>query len=325
MKHRNWSVLLGLLVILSMVLAACGGGSLTASEYAEEIERLSERFRPLVRRCRELGRAMRIGTNHGSLSDRVMNRYGDTPEGMVESALEFLDVCEDEGYRDVVFSMKASNAQVAIHAYRALAARLAERESSETASYPFHLGVTEAGDGEDARVKSAIGIGALLEHRTPAVGEIVALYAIVLIWSALIYWKGEKVARVQPLSGRLFAALCVVIGISGALGLTQLSTAGDLGAVVGALDARDAVGFQVRQGLDLGGEVLGGCVPARLVEVVHAQEQLFSCATDSAHSIAEMIREKILLHRTEPVDGRSEHCQNHDDRRPPMPDAGREK
>jgi (E)-4-hydroxy-3-methylbut-2-enyl-diphosphate synthase len=132
------------------------------AEYREELERVAERFRPLVRRCRELGRSMRIGTNHGSLSDRILNRYGDTPAGMVESALEFLDVCEDEGFRDVVFSMKASNAQVAIQAYRLLAARLAERRPGEP-GYPFHLGVTEAGDGEDGRVKSAIGIGALLE------------------------------------------------------------------------------------------------------------------------------------------------------------------
>jgi len=130
------------------------------AQYAEEVERAADRFRPLVRRCRELGRAMRIGTNHGSLADRVMNRYGDTPLGMVESALEFLDVCEDEGYRDVIFSMKSSNAQVAIHAYRLLAARLAEREDG---AYPFHLGVTEAGGAEDGRIKSAIGIGALLE------------------------------------------------------------------------------------------------------------------------------------------------------------------
>ena len=134
----------------------------TDAEYQAELERVAERFRPLVRRCRELGRAMRIGTNHGSLSDRTMNRFGDTPLGMVESALEFLDVCEDEGYRDVVFSMKASNAQVAIHAYRLLAARLAERSPGEP-SYPFHIGVTEAGDGEDGRIKSAIGIGSLLE------------------------------------------------------------------------------------------------------------------------------------------------------------------
>jgi (E)-4-hydroxy-3-methylbut-2-enyl-diphosphate synthase len=141
----------------------------TDAEYAEEVERVQARFRPLVRRLKELGRALRIGTNHGSLSDRILNRFGDTPAGMVESALEFLDVCEDEAYFDVVFSMKASNPQVAIHAYRLLAARLEERARARgaapwsDASYPFHVGVTEAGDGEDGRVKSAIGIGALLE------------------------------------------------------------------------------------------------------------------------------------------------------------------
>ena len=134
-------------------------------QWAEELERVAERFRPLVRRCKELGRALRIGTNHGSLSDRILNRYGDTPQGMVESALEFLDVCEDEGFYDVVFSMKASNPQVAIHAYRMLAARLAERAAAGRGpgDYPFHVGVTEAGDGEDGRIKSAIGIGSLLE------------------------------------------------------------------------------------------------------------------------------------------------------------------
>ncbi len=132
------------------------------SQYEAEIERVRERFRPLVRRCRENGVAMRIGTNHGSLSDRIMNRFGDTAEGMVESALEFLDVCEDESYYDVVFSMKASNTQVAIQAYRLLAARLEERAPGQP-SYPFHVGVTEAGDSEDGRIKSAIGIGSLLE------------------------------------------------------------------------------------------------------------------------------------------------------------------
>ncbi len=132
------------------------------AEYRAELERVAERFRPLPRRCRELGRALRIGVNHGSLSDRIMNRFGDTPLGMVESALEFLDVCEDEGFRAVIFSMKSSNPQVAIHAYRLLAARLSERAAGAP-SYPLHLGVTEAGDGDEGRIKSAIGIGALLE------------------------------------------------------------------------------------------------------------------------------------------------------------------
>jgi (E)-4-hydroxy-3-methylbut-2-enyl-diphosphate synthase len=132
------------------------------AEYAEELERVATRFSPLVRRCKANGVAMRIGTNHGSLSDRIMNRYGDSPLGMVESALEFLDVCEAEGYREIIFSMKASNTHVAIHAYRLLAARL-EARAPGVPSYPFHLGVTEAGDSEDGRIKSAIGIGALLE------------------------------------------------------------------------------------------------------------------------------------------------------------------
>ena len=132
------------------------------AQYEEEIARVANRFRPLVLRCRTNGTAMRIGTNHGSLSDRIMNRFGDTALGMVESALEFLDVCESENYYDVVFSMKASNTQVAIAAYRLLAERLEERRPGEP-SYPFHVGVTEAGGAEDGRIKSAIGIGSLLE------------------------------------------------------------------------------------------------------------------------------------------------------------------
>ena len=132
------------------------------AEYEREIERVAERFRPLVRRCKELGRALRIGTNHGSLSDRILNRYGDTPGGMVESALEFLDVCEDEGHFDVVFSMKASNPQVAIHAYRLLASRLAQRGPGS--GYPFHLGVTEAGPPPAGLIKSVAGIATLLNE-----------------------------------------------------------------------------------------------------------------------------------------------------------------
>jgi len=131
----------------------------TDREYEEELERIEQKFAPLVKKCKANGIAMRIGVNHGSLSDRVMNRYGDTPEGMVQSALEFIRICESHGYRDIVVSMKSSNPQVMIQAYRLFAARMAELGMT----YPFHVGVTEAGDGEDGRIKSAVGIGALLE------------------------------------------------------------------------------------------------------------------------------------------------------------------
>ena len=133
-------------------------------EYEAEIERIRERFTPLVTLCKERGIAMRIGTNHGSLSDRIMNRFGDTPVVMVESALEFARIARSLGYHDFVFSMKASNPKVMIQAYRLLSARLDELESTDGGgwNYPIHLGVTEAGDGEDGRIKSAIGIGSLL-------------------------------------------------------------------------------------------------------------------------------------------------------------------
>jgi len=130
----------------------------TDATYAAELERIRERFLPLVRKCKALGRAMRIGTNHGSLSDRILSRYGDTPLGMVESALEFLRICREEDYHEVVISMKASNPQVMVQAYRLLVSRMDE----EGMDYPLHLGVTEAGEGEDGRIKSAIGIGSLL-------------------------------------------------------------------------------------------------------------------------------------------------------------------
>ncbi|MEI6950576.1 (E)-4-hydroxy-3-methylbut-2-enyl-diphosphate synthase [Paraflavisolibacter sp. H34] len=132
----------------------------TDAEYLEEIERIRERFTPLVRICREHGTAMRIGTNHGSLSDRIMSRYGDTPNGMVESAMEFLRIARDENYHNIILSMKSSNPQVMVQAYRLLAKTMFE-EFGEC--YPLHLGVTEAGDGEDGRIKSAVGIGTLLE------------------------------------------------------------------------------------------------------------------------------------------------------------------
>ncbi|HZS17985.1 MAG TPA: (E)-4-hydroxy-3-methylbut-2-enyl-diphosphate synthase [Candidatus Udaeobacter sp.] len=132
----------------------------TDEQYAAELNRIRERFSPLVNLCKERRIAMRIGTNHGSLSDRILNRYGDTPLGMVESALEFARIARDLDYHDFIFSMKASNPKIMIAAYRLLVARL--NELGPDWNYPLHLGVTEAGEGEDARIKSAIGIGSLL-------------------------------------------------------------------------------------------------------------------------------------------------------------------
>lgn len=131
----------------------------TDAAYHEELERIRERFTPLVKICKEYGTAMRIGTNHGSLSDRILSRYGDTPAGMVESAFEFLRICEDNNFYNIVISMKASNTQVMVQAYRLLVAKMKETNRN----YPLHLGVTEAGEGEDGRIKSAVGIGTLLE------------------------------------------------------------------------------------------------------------------------------------------------------------------
>jgi len=131
----------------------------TDASYHSELQRIRDRFIPLVRICKEYGTAMRIGTNHGSLSDRILSRYGDTPQGMVESAMEFLRICEDESYKNIVLSMKASNPQVMVQAYRLLVQQM----MAAGMNYPLHLGVTEAGDGEDGRIKSAAGIGTLLE------------------------------------------------------------------------------------------------------------------------------------------------------------------
>jgi (E)-4-hydroxy-3-methylbut-2-enyl-diphosphate synthase len=127
--------------------------------YEKELDRIRNKFTPLVKICKEYGTAMRIGTNHGSLSDRIISRYGDTPLGMVESALEFVRICEDLDYHNIVLSMKASNPQVMVQAYRLLVQKMGE----EGMNYPLHLGVTEAGGGEDGRIKSAVGIGTLLE------------------------------------------------------------------------------------------------------------------------------------------------------------------
>ncbi|HEY3405252.1 MAG TPA: (E)-4-hydroxy-3-methylbut-2-enyl-diphosphate synthase [Ohtaekwangia sp.] len=132
----------------------------TEESYQSELDRIREKFIPLIRICKEHGTAMRIGTNHGSLSDRIMSRYGDNPVGMVESALEFLRICEDESFHNITLSMKSSNPQIMVQAYRLLVQKLDEEGLKP---YPLHLGVTEAGDGEDGRIKSSVGIGTLLE------------------------------------------------------------------------------------------------------------------------------------------------------------------
>ena len=131
----------------------------TDQSYKDELKRIHDRFAPLVKECKEEGCAMRIGSNHGSLSDRILSRYGDTPLGMVESAMEFLRICEDYNYHEIVLSMKASNTRVMVQAYRLLVNKM----DAEGMNYPLHLGVTEAGEGEDGRIKSAVGIGTLLE------------------------------------------------------------------------------------------------------------------------------------------------------------------
>ena len=131
----------------------------TDESYNAELERIRARFIPLIEVCKEHGTAMRIGTNHGSLSDRIMSRYGDTPLGMVESAMEFLRICREFDYHEIVLSMKSSNTQAMVQAYRLLIVKMQE----EGMNYPLHLGVTEAGEGEDGRIKSAVGIGTLLE------------------------------------------------------------------------------------------------------------------------------------------------------------------
>ncbi len=176
----------------------------TDEEYQEELDRIDEAFSPLVKRCQENGVAMRIGTNHGSLSDRIMNRFGDTPLGMVESALEFARIARNHGYHELVFSMKASNPKVMIEAYRLLAARL--WEAGEDWNYPLHLGVTEAGDGEDGRIKSAIGIGSLLAD---GIGDTIRVSLTedsiheIPVAQALVKWVEEEGAKSNPADGRL--------------------------------------------------------------------------------------------------------------------------
>lgn len=171
----------------------------TDEQYRAELGRIRERFTPLVELCKARGVAMRIGTNHGSLSDRIMNRYGDTPLGMVESALEFARIARDLDYHNFVFSMKASNPKVMIEAYRLLVARLAQEGADW--NYPIHLGVTEAGDGEDGRIKSAIGIGSLLSD---GIGDTIRVSLTedsvheIPVAIAMVQWAAHKAESQGP-------------------------------------------------------------------------------------------------------------------------------
>jgi (E)-4-hydroxy-3-methylbut-2-enyl-diphosphate synthase len=207
------------------------------AEYAAELERIRQRFAPLVLKCKQRGVAMRIGTNHGSLSDRIMNRFGDTPRGMVESALEFVRICRDLDYHDVIFSMKASNPKVMIQAYRLLVARL----DALGWDYPLHLGVTEAGGGEDGRIKSAIGIGALLDD---GLGDTVRVSLT------------EDPEAEVPVAFRLVAPYNAA---GGARLADRLPPRPNLP------DARDPYAYARRQATELPSIELGGAHPTRVV------------------------------------------------------------
>lgn len=221
---------------------------LTDEEYDLQLERIAGKLRPLVERCKQRGVSIRIGTNHGSLSDRIMTRYGDTPLGMVESALEFVRMCESWGFRDIILSMKASNPKVMIAAYRLLAARMDELGMT----YPFHLGVTEAGNGDDGRIKSAIGIGSLLED---GIGDTVRV--------SLTEDPEYEIPVAYELIGRY----------SSAQATAELSTSP---ASVTLPDGRDPFEYSPRptRELTLGEHTLGGNNPALVFSAVDGKPTL---------------------------------------------------
>jgi (E)-4-hydroxy-3-methylbut-2-enyl-diphosphate synthase len=217
----------------------------TDREYEAELERIEARFKPLVLKVKQYGVAMRIGTNHGSLSDRIMNRFGDTPQGMVESALEFLRICRRYDYHDIILSMKASNPLVMIQAYRLLATRM----DDEGMDYPFHLGVTEAGDDEEGRIKSAVGIGALLED---GIGDTIR----VSLTEDAVHEIPAAQAIAGPYNARLASSrTAVAIPV-------QLSTS----STPSPLERRNPYGYIRRTSdeIQIGNLPLGGAQPVRV-------------------------------------------------------------
>ena len=265
----------------------------TDDEYSAELERIAGVFSPLVLRARELGVSMRIGTNHGSLSDRIMNRYGDTPEGMVQSALEFVRICEVHDYRELILSMKASNPVVVLQAYRLLAQRMGEAGMD----YPVHLGVTEAGDGEDGRIKSAVGIGALLDDgigdtvrvslTEDPVREIPVALALVEKYNRAVPPKSETPPEVaesrDPFSYGRRASHQVTVGPHTIGGTNTVVVEVPLGASLAAGDAlRTELDAQagVRVPEETRAEIV--CVAVRSDDELEALEQL----RDSVETVA---------------------------------------
>jgi (E)-4-hydroxy-3-methylbut-2-enyl-diphosphate synthase len=225
----------------------------TDATYAAEVDRIRERFRPLVQICKQYGTAMRIGTNHGSLSDRILSRYGDTPLGMVESALEFLRLCEEENYYNVVLSMKASNTQVMVQAYRLLVQKLDEEGLQP---YPLHLGVTEAGEAEDGRIKSAVGIGTLLEDGlgdTVRVSLTEAPEAEAPVAKALIDRYTNRAAEAKPIAP-LAADFTAVVADSTALGQSETAAVITTDADLSPIDPFQYHRRATREVLNLGGQ-----------------------------------------------------------------------
>ncbi|SNC62500.1 4-hydroxy-3-methylbut-2-en-1-yl diphosphate synthase [Hymenobacter gelipurpurascens] len=225
----------------------------TDATYAAEVERIRERFRPLVQICKQYGTAMRIGTNHGSLSDRILSRYGDTPLGMVESALEFLRLCEEENYYDVVLSMKASNTQVMVQAYRLLVQKLDEEGLQP---YPLHLGVTEAGEAEDGRIKSAVGIGTLLEDGlgdTVRVSLTEAPEAEAPVAKALIDRYTNRATEAKPIAP-LATDFAAVVGNNSALGQSETAAVVAADADLSPIDPFQYHRRATREVLNIGGQ-----------------------------------------------------------------------
>ncbi|QJX48756.1 (E)-4-hydroxy-3-methylbut-2-enyl-diphosphate synthase [Hymenobacter taeanensis] len=225
----------------------------TDATYAAEVERIRERFRPLVQICKQYGTAMRIGTNHGSLSDRILSRYGDTPLGMVESALEFLRLCEEENYYNVVLSMKASNTQVMVQAYRLLVQKL---DAEGLQPYPLHLGVTEAGEAEDGRIKSAVGIGTLLEDGlgdTVRVSLTEAPEAEAPVAKALIDRYTNRAAEAKPITP-LAADFAAVVVNNAAIGQSETAAVAENDANLSPIDPFQYHRRATREVLNIGGQ-----------------------------------------------------------------------